>query len=96
MPDFLVLMHEDATRAIGDWAPYLAKLRASGRLQGGSAIGGGICVRAQGPVPHVSRHLGGYIRIAADSLDHAQSLLTDNPVFAAGGTLEIRELPETG
>jgi hypothetical protein len=33
--------------------------------------------------------------IAAD-LDQAKALVAGNPVFEAGGTVEIRELPETG
>jgi hypothetical protein len=37
--------------------------------------------------------LAGYIRVRADNLDEAKSLLAGNPVFEAGGTVEIRELP---
>jgi hypothetical protein len=33
--------------------------------------------------------------VNADSLDRAKSLLVGNPVFEAGGTVEIRELPRT-
>lgn len=33
--------------------------------------------------------------VAADSLDAARALLAGNPVFEAGGTVEIRELPRT-
>ena len=45
--------------------------------------------------PPVTAHLTGYIRLNADSLDHAKSMLTGNPHFEAGGTVEIRELPRT-
>jgi len=34
--------------------------------------------------------------VNAASLDQAKSLLIGNPVFEAGGTVEIRELPPTG
>jgi hypothetical protein len=44
----------------------------------------------------VTEHLAGYIRVTADSLDAARSLLAGNPHFEAGGTVEIRELPRTG
>jgi hypothetical protein len=40
--------------------------------------------------------LSGYIRISAGDLDEARGLLAGNPVFEAGGTVEIRELPRTG
>jgi len=43
----------------------------------------------------VTAQLTGYIRLNADSLDHAKSMLTGNPHFEAGGTVEIRELPRT-
>ncbi len=100
MPDFLLLMHDDGgDPASGDadpWAPYLAGLRASGRLQGGSAIGAGICLRKTGTAPPISRHLTGFIRVSASDVQDAQTLLPGNPVFEAGGTVEIRELPVTG
>ena len=40
MPDYLLLMHNDAMDGIGGdeaWGAYLGALRARGRLQGGSA-----------------------------------------------------------
>ncbi len=95
MNDYLFLMHNDA-RVTGAWEPYLARLRAAGNFEGGSAIGGGICVRKTGEAPALSRQLGGYLRITAASLDDARALLAGNPVYEAGGTIEIRELPRTG
>jgi hypothetical protein len=40
-----------------------------------------------------SNHLNGYIRVAAQNLEAAQALVIGNPVYEAGGTVEIRELP---
>jgi hypothetical protein len=94
MPDYLLLMHDDAN-ADGDWGAYLQKLRHAGKLQGGSAIGRGICVRKAGQPPPVSEHVVGFIRIEAESLDEARALLAGNPVYENGGTVEIRELPKT-
>lgn len=34
-----------------------------------------------------------YIRVKAGSLTDARALVVGNPVFEAGGTVEIRELP---
>jgi hypothetical protein len=94
--DFIFLMHDDALPEgeAGDWGPYLERLRGLGVLQGGSAIGGGLCLRKSGPAPDVTGHLGGYIRVVAGSLDEARGLLPGNPVYEAGGTVEIRELPK--
>ena len=97
MPDYLLMMHGDAAdAAAGDWRAYIASLQQAGRFQGGSAIGPGLCVRKSGAAPGISHRITGYIRIAAHSLDDARKLLHGNPVFEAGGTVEIRELPETG
>jgi hypothetical protein len=96
MANYIVFMHDDART--GDprvWEPYLQTLRQKGILEGGSEIGGGICMRKGGEPPDITTHLAGYIRIAAATLDEAKSLLAGNPHFEAGGTVEIRELPRT-
>ncbi len=99
MPDYLFLMHGDAPPGCGgrdeNWGRYIGRLRASGHFAGGSEVGGGICVRKAGTVPSVSAQLTGFIRVSAARLDEARSLLAGNPVFEAGGTVEIRELPRT-
>jgi hypothetical protein len=95
MPDYIFLMHDDSATADDAWGPYLERLQKGGFLQGGSAIGPGICLRKSGTPAPLTAHLAGFIRVKADSLDQAKSLLTGNPVFEAGGTVEIRELPRT-
>lgn len=52
MVEYIFFMHDDAT-AEGEtaWEPYLSRLRQSGRFEGGSAIGDGVCVRKLG-APH--------------------------------------------
>jgi hypothetical protein len=92
MPDYLLLMHNDAPGPL-DWGPYIAALQAGGHFQGGSAIGPGLCARTSGAAPAITTHLSGFMRITADTLDHARALLAGNPAFEAGGTVEIRELP---
>ena len=97
MPDYIFRMRDDAADLSGDdaWGPYIARLRTTGHFQGGSAIGPGVCVRKASPQPGVTSHLSGFIRVVADSLDHARTLVIGNPVFESGGTVEIRELPRT-
>lgn len=98
MNDYIFLMHDDSTGDFDpdEWGPYLARLIAGGQFEGGSAIGGGTCVRKSGTVPPLTARLSGYIRIQAQSLEQARQLLAGNPVFEAGGTVEIRELPRSG
>jgi hypothetical protein len=96
MTEYIFLMHDDATNDLDldAWGPYLDKLKQSGSLQGGSAIGDGVCARKSGAPGPLSEHLAGYVLVSANSLDQAKSLLIGNPGFEAGGTVEIRELLE--
>ena len=95
--EFIFLMHD--THGLDgreeNWQPYLDMLIAAGALRGGSAMGSGLCVRRSGDAPAISHHLVGYMKIEARDLNHAQELIPGNPVYEAGGTVEIRELPVT-
>jgi len=93
--DYMFLMHDDATSVVDDeaWGLYLGGLRGLGVFDGGSSIGAGVAHRRTGAPGPLSARLGGFIRVRADDLDHAARLLVGNPVYEAGGTVEIRELP---
>jgi hypothetical protein len=96
MADYILFMHDDVV--VDDqaaWEPYIETLKQSGAFNGGSEIGEGLCVRKAGTAPPITGHLGGYIRLTAPTIEHAKSLLTGNPHFEAGGTVEIRELRQT-
>lgn len=95
MSDFLFLMHGDAAdERQADWPPYLDRLIQSGRLRGGSSLGAGAGFRKDGAARPLSAHLAGFIRISADGLEDARSCLAGNPVYEAGGTVEVRVLVE--
>ena len=100
MNDYIFFMHDDVPnehRGQDDgWSAYLAKLREAGAFEGGSAIGDGICASKSTAPTAMSRQIAGYIRIRAESLNAARELVIGNPVYEAGGTVEIRELPRTG
>ncbi len=95
LSEYLFLMHNDTQQPEGDWEPYLAALESRGYLRGGSAIGGGACFRKVGQAPAVTARLAGFVRVEAADLAAATALLAGNPVYEAGGTVEIRELPRT-
>ena len=95
MPEYIFLMHDDASGSENDWEPYLKQLRDSGHFEGGSAIGDGACVRKIGEAAPLTVQLTSYVRVSANNLDHAKSMLVGNPHFEAGGTVEIRELLRT-
>jgi hypothetical protein len=96
MAEYLFLMHGDAAAdEASSWEDYIEKLQEEDAFEGGSVIGDGICVRKNGETPPITAHLVGYIRVNAASMAQAQSLLSGNPHFEAGGTVEIRELPRS-
>jgi hypothetical protein len=95
MPDYLLLMHDDAAPDDAAWSAYLARLRETGRFQGGSAVGAGLCARKAGNAPAITAHITGFLRIRAAGLEEARSFLDGNPIYEAGGTVEICELPTT-
>lgn len=95
MAEYIFLMHDDANADVSAWQPYIGDLQQRGFFEGGSAIGDGICVRKRDAIPSVTTHLTGYIRVNAENLEQAKSLVAGNPLFEAGGTVEIRELPRT-
>jgi hypothetical protein len=95
MNEYILFMHNDAAGAedASAWNTYLARLRETDQFDGGSAIGGGVCVTKSGKVSPITTHLDGYIRVRAASIEDARRFVIGNPVYEAGGTVEIRELP---
>ena len=100
MKDYLMLMHGDArtperARDALAWDCYLQAVRRTGHFLGGSSVGTGACFSRVDASKEVTAHIVGYLRVRADSLDDARKFLLDNPVYEAGGTVEIRELPKS-
>lgn len=96
MNEYILLMHDDVDdRAAADdgaqWDTYISALRQRGCLDGGSVMGAGLCAKKHGIARNTSQ-LTGYMRVRAESQEHAKQLLTGNPVYEAGGTVEICEL----
>lgn len=80
-------------RVADDWENYIDKLVALGKFRGGSALGNGICVtrnEVDGPCT-----VTGFMRFEARSLGELRELLQGNPVYEAGGKVEISEIVET-
>ncbi len=96
MADFLVLMHDDAQEPVSEdlWPAYFAQLVKGGHFVGGSAMGGGRTIRRNGTPRPLTDTLVGFYRVIADDLGQAEALLAGNPVFEAGGTIELRDLPK--
>ena len=99
MNHYILFMHNDVPserrRPANEWETYFSQLRELGAFQGGSAIGDGLCVSKSSQSVDITRQLSGYIRIRAASLEAARQMVVGNPVYEAGGTVEVRELPKT-
>lgn len=95
MADFILLMHDDAEdKGPGDWETYITDLRARGHFDGGSMIGAGVSMRQTTPAAPLTEQVVGYIKVQARNLNEAKSLVFGNPCYEAGGTVEVRELPD--
>jgi len=100
MNEYILFMHDDAvdTAIANDgagWEQYIAGLRASGYFDGGSSIGPGMQFNKRDAGQAASTQINGYIRIRAENLNAAQRFLIGNPIFEAGGTVEIRRLEQS-
>ena len=93
MADFMLLMHGDtaAPEDSAAWDAYFGFLHRSGAFEGGSSLGGARSYRRTGE-PAAAAQLTGFLRVSAADWAGAEALLDGNPVLAAGGTVEIREL----
>lgn len=97
LAEFMMLMHGDydVGGSPENWASYLDDLSRRGVLRGGSAIGAGFCLRMHDPIPEVTQKIVGYVKLEVRDADHVLECVRGNPVYEAGGTVEIRELPAT-
>ncbi|EGF92653.1 YCII-related domain protein [Asticcacaulis biprosthecium C19] len=94
--DFILFMHVTPGAAADEkaWDAYFERLGTAGVIRGGSRIGDGACFCKNGPAPQTTAHLDGFIRIEAPDFAAARAFLAGNPVYEAGGVVEIRELPQ--
>lgn len=97
MNEYILFMHDDVVdRSIADdgarWERYIASLRTSGQFEGGSSIGPGMLCKKSRANHDATRTINGYIKLRAENVEAAQRFLAGNPVYEAGGTVEVREL----
>jgi len=100
MNEYILFMHDDVLQSSiandeGRWGQYVEQLRDSGQFDGGSTIGQGKTFRKGCATQSAAGTVRGYIRVRAESIEAASLFLSGNPIFEAGGTVEIRELPRT-
>ena len=91
MPQFMMIMMGSASA--GSWETYLEKLIAKGKLRGGSSLANGARV-AKGTNDGDCK-VTGYIRLEVADIDEARTLVAGNPLYEAGGFVELlEEIPD--
>ncbi len=105
---FRQMSPEDIQQAIRKYAEWAEDLVRQGRLRGGEKLrdDGVRVVRMErgkltfdGPFPETKETIGGYFIVEAQGYDEAAKLAMGCPVYAYGGTVEVREVepqPERG
>ena len=91
MPEYVMLMKVSA--ASGDWDDYIEKLVSSVKFRGGSSLGNGVSV-AEGKVD-CRCEVTGYMRFSAECSEEVKEFITGNPLYEAGGSIELlEEIPD--
>lgn len=87
MPEYVMIMMGSASD--GDWDTYVESLIESGKFRGGSSLGNGISV-AKGAKDGECQ-VTGFMRFSADNIEEIRHLLAGNPLYEAGGRIEVIE-----
>ncbi len=77
-----------------EWDNFFEAARSSGIFRGGSEIGNRILLGTK-DVPNTTDSIAGYMLFESDSINDIKLLLELHPVYIAGGSLELCELPKS-
>ena len=88
MAEFMMLMKGVGPRS--DWDKYVTDMINTGKFRGGSSLGNGVCTTNGGQDQKCT--VTGFMRFEAASIDEVKELLAGNPVYEAGGEVELLEL----
>ena len=77
------------TASSGDWDSYVGSLVDSGMFRGGSSLGNGVSVSKVKEDGECT--VTGYMRFSADDIEDVKRLVIGNPLYEAGGRVELLE-----
>jgi len=92
---------EEIQQAIRKYAEWAEEMMRQGKLRGGEKLrDDGVRVvkmekgklTLDGPFPETKETIGGYFIVEAQGYEEATSLAMACPVYAYGGTVEVREI----
>ena len=91
MPDYVMVMM--GPESDGDWDAYIEKLISSGKFRGGSSLGNGVSMTRDNADAECV--ITGFMRFTAESLEEVKALVAGNPLYEAGGRIEVlEEIPD--
>ena len=91
MPQYIMVMMGSASN--GDWNDYVDSLVNSGCFRGGSSLGNGVSVSKNEKDGECQ--VTGFMRFSAESIDEVRKLVSGNPLYEAGGRIELlEEIPD--
>jgi len=88
MAEFMMLMKGSGEAE--DWANYIDKLVMSGTFRGGSELSNGSNACKNDKPSNCT--VTGFMRFEADDKQQIMDLLPGNPVYEAGGEVEVLEI----
>lgn len=90
---------EEMQKHMQQWMVWIEKLRTAGTFKAGDPLeGGGKMVSGSrklvtdGPFAESKEVVGGYLLVSAKSLDDAVEISKECPIFAHGGSVEVRPI----
>jgi hypothetical protein len=88
---------EEMQKHMQEWMVWIEKLRKAGTFKAGDPLeGGGKVVSGtrklvtDGPFAESKEVVGGYLLVTAKNLDDAVEISKECPIFAHGGSVEVR------
>lgn len=93
---FIAFIHgnSDTTATTEQWSRFFEDAKDSGMFQGGSALGSRHAIGKK-PVSDSTDTIVGFMRFDSDDLGRLMELLDRHPVIRHGGTIELREMPQS-
>jgi hypothetical protein len=91
---------EQMQQNMGAWMNWIGGLRAKGLYKAGSPLqddtrvlsGTGGASVTDGPFAEAKETVGGYMIVAAQDIAEAASMAKGCPIYAGGGTVEVRPI----
>ncbi|MGH1485598.1 MAG: hypothetical protein ACRBCI_05205 [Cellvibrionaceae bacterium] len=94
--EYILFIHNnnDIKTESSQWDEFFEEANKSDMFLGGSEITY-LCQLGKEKIKRASDNVGGFMRFETGTKDALLDLLTRHPVYLAGGTLELCEMPKS-